>query len=167
MPLADAVRESPTHSLNVDFCPYLIASEDLWSFLLQEVNTHVSYQNWDLMILPLTPVLSALQPKLATGQPQPCTVPLFKAGAWWPYSASTVVLPFPVHSSQQGSQRDLCCGFQWEETSVLFDPLFSFKAHKTELQAASRARHFLGQLQEAFLIWLRYKRSEFHLNDLF
>lgn len=79
-------------------------------------------------------------------------------------------LRYPLVSSGKTStwsQRDLGCGFQWEETSALFDPLFSFKVLKTELQAASRARHFLGQLQEAFLIWLWYKRSEFHLDELF
>jgi len=47
------------------------------------------------------------------------------------------------------------------------DPLFSFDVLKTEFKPASRARHFLGHLQEALLIWLQYKWSEFHLNELF
>lgn len=44
MPLADAVKESPTHSLHIDICPLLISPADVWSFLLQEVNIQVSYQ---------------------------------------------------------------------------------------------------------------------------
>lgn len=103
---------------------------------------------WCLMLLPLVLVLSALQPQgvwglefcpscfqISRGPGSPLHhSPFLKLGlCGLAVSASLFCSSLSIALTREArlEARDFSCGLQWEETSALFDFLFSFKVPRT------------------------------------